>query len=106
MRKPPPPTMVPDLLRVLRTQKPVGLVSRHSPKDGVGSWGVVGDPTHPKTSISTPLPGWSGVSTHVQFLCSFCSEPCDHTSHVEFNQVLTSPYIASCGRCVQKMSNP
>ena len=88
-----------ELLRVLRSHKQTKLVTRHLDEKGGVCVGQGGDAV-----IPTPVDAWTpNDTTYVKYLCSFCKHLCDDPQ-VEHNPVLASPYVVSCGRCVQKMS--
>ena len=59
------------------------------------------------TVVDTPRDVWSAhAGGGVLHMCSFCKNVLnnDTTITVQFNPILTSPYLLVCGSCVQKMS--
>jgi hypothetical protein len=50
--------------------------------------------------VETPVNTWSGGA---RYKCSFCREECDEDFRVDFNQVLTSPFVVTCGPCTRKI---
>lgn len=83
-----------DWIRGLRGVRRGEFVGRYSDLNvEVLSWG---ERPGEGPVIETPAKSWScgGV-----YACSFCRELCHTDFHVNFNQVLTSPFVVTCGPC-------
>lgn len=50
--------------------------------------------------IDTPMRAWGGEACYT---CSFCRQPCTQEFRLELNQVLTRPFVVTCGPCTQKI---
>ena len=56
--------------------------------------------------IPTPCSFWDSGG-HVGFGCSFCHRVCTGSTHIQFNPVMTRPFIFTCGQCQPAVSvNP
>ena len=66
----------------------------HSGLDEV-SWDQTGDGLSPP--IDTPVDTWSDDAC---YRCSFCGHPCTDF-RVDFIQVLSSPFVVTCGPCTK-----
>ena len=93
-----------DWIRTMRnTRRDGGVVGKHSGVS-LSSWTECA-PHDADTVVSTPLSTWSSAPGGVTSACSFCHQaaPPGEEYRVEFNQVLTSPYVVTCGPCLRKM---
>ena len=51
--------------------------------------------------LHTPTESWAG-GEGVAYACSFCGAQTEARYRVDFNPVLTRPYVITCGRCQVK----
>lgn len=94
--------VVTEWIRAVKGQnKPPDLEQTMTASQGISFYvDLHPDPSTP--IISTPTNYWSGGGD-VQYACSFCRETCRGQSKIQFNPVMSHPYMLICGQCELKM---